>query len=147
MDVPHSDRDQDARDRTQILHFVVFELGGQPYGIDVEQVEAIVEGECCEGLWSYEGQEIPVHCLTARVGLEQPPEPPSHVLVSWGDEGMQGFLVDAPRNIVPLPVDDIFSLPDLIRQVMGVTPLWGVGRSADGLFLLVDLNVAGKVKG
>jgi chemotaxis signal transduction protein len=52
---------------------------------------------------------------------------------------LRGFLVDLPKTIVTLSVEDIFPIPPLIRRVLGVSPLWGVGRLPHGLLLLVDL--------
>lgn len=128
---------QNSQERT--VHFLVFELDGQFYGVNVDQTEGIVEGQCCEGMWSYEGQEVPVHCLARWVGLEQPAEAPTRVLLTRSSGALQGFLVDTPQDIVALALEDIFALPILIRQALGPTPLWGVGRMAEGLLLLVDL--------
>ncbi len=123
------------------FHFVVFELGGQFYGVDVEQIEAIVEGECCDGLWSYEGQKVPTRCLALWIGLEQPDKPPTRVLLTRSGEQLQGFMVDTPRDIATLSVEKIFPIPILIQKVLGASPLWGVGQWRDRLFLLLDLAV------
>jgi purine-binding chemotaxis protein CheW len=140
----HADQEQ--------VHFLVFELGGQRYGVNVDQVEAVVEGEArqgrgCEGLWSYEGQDVPVQCFAMWIGLrstaseavDEPAQAASRILVGWSGDALRGFLVDLPRTIVTLPVDDIFPIPPLIRRVLGPSPLWGVGRLPRGLLLLVDL--------
>jgi chemotaxis signal transduction protein len=129
------------------LHFLVFELDGQFYGIDVEQIEAIVEGECCDGLWFYEGQQVPTRCLALWIGLEQPDEPPTRVLLTRSGEKLQGFLVDTPKDIVTLSVEQIFPIPILIQKALRSSPLWGVGRWRDRLFLLVDLTASGKARG
>jgi chemotaxis signal transduction protein len=151
------------------VHVLIFELERQLYGIDVEQVKAIVEGEADDGLpvpthsgcsaesgaegrtCFYEGQDVPVHSLASWIGLGQPdlsqsfgtdkqPSPvASRVLLSRSSGTFQGFLVDTPKDIVALSVVDIFPIPDLIQRVLGPTPLWGVGKSPSGLLLLVDL--------
>jgi chemotaxis signal transduction protein len=151
------------------VHVLIFELEGQLYGIDVEQVEAIVEGEGEAGLpvptlsggregsgaegrtCSYEGQDVPVRSLASWIRLGQPDlsqsfrtgkrpsTVASRVLLSRSSGTLQGFLVDTPKDIVALSVVDIFPIPDLIQRVLGPTPLWGVGRSPGGLLLLVDL--------
>jgi len=146
------------------VHLLVFELGGQFYGVDVDQVEAIVAGECTDGFFSYEGEDVPVHDLARWIGLDRPdplpsisspvlpsPQPSavetgerpsvavSRVLLSRSSGTLQGFVADTPKNIVTLGVADIFPIPNLIQRVLGPTPLWGVGRSPGGLLLLVDL--------
>jgi chemotaxis signal transduction protein len=121
------------------VHVLVFVLGRQRYGVDVEQLVAVVEGEPCNGSWCYEGQEVPVQSLACWIGLDQAGEPPSRVLVSRSGGALHGFLVDTPEDIVTLPVDQIFPVPALIQQVLGPSPLWGIGRFPGGLLLLVDL--------
>jgi chemotaxis signal transduction protein len=129
------------------VHFLVFELDGQHYGVNVDQVEAVVEGECCEDSWSYEGQDVPVQCFATWIGLrstaseavDEPDRSASRILIGWSGDAMRGFLVDLPRTIVSLAVDDIFPIPPLIQRVLGPSPLWGVGRLPRGLLLLVDL--------
>ncbi len=125
-----------------MLHFLVFEVQGQPFGVNVDDVEVLVEGGDGEGTWQYEGQDIPVQNFSAWIGLGPPSSAPSRVFVSRCGGALRGFLVDTPRDIVALPVDEIFAMPDLIRRVLGATPIWGVGRHAGGLLLLVDLAPA-----
>ena len=130
-----------ARDELALMHFLVFELDGQAYGVNVDQVGALTEGNGRGGPWRYGGQDIPVQSLAGWLGLDAPEPPPSRVLVSQRDGALRGFLVDTPRDIVTLPMDEIFALPVLIQRVLGSTPLWGVGRRPDGLLPLVDLSV------
>lgn len=123
-----------------LIHFVVFEVDGRTYGVHVDQVETLTEGEGQEGVRRYHDQDIPVQSLARWIGLD-PPEPlPSRLLVSRSGGTLHGFLVDTPRDIVSLAVDDIFALPILVQQVLGATPLWGVGRCPHGLLPLVDLS-------
>jgi chemotaxis signal transduction protein len=139
------------------VHLLVFELDGQFYGVDVDQVEAIVAGECSDGICSYEGEDVPVHDLARWIGLDQPNPSSQPLAVETGETGkrpsvavsrvllsrssgtLQGFVADTPKNIVTLGVADIFPIPNLIQRVLEPTPLWGVGRSPGGLLLLVDL--------
>jgi chemotaxis signal transduction protein len=137
------------------VHLLVFELAGQSYGVDVDQVEIVVESELCEqqsdkdqaaypALWHYGGEEAVVEPLARWVGLDLTGEAPSRVLFSRSAGTLRGFLVDTPKDIVTLPVDQVFPMPDLIRRVLGPSsrpsPLWGVGRSSQALLLLVDLS-------
>jgi chemotaxis signal transduction protein len=122
------------------VHIVVFELAGRAYGVNVDQVEALTEGESTEGMCRYDDQDIPVQCLARWIGLDPPDPLPSRLLVSRSGGAPHGFLVDTPRDIVSLAVEDIFALPVLVQRVLGDTPLWGVGRCPDGLLPLVDLS-------
>jgi len=123
----------------QIIHFLVFDLAGQPYGVNVAQVEGVVAGPGREGKWTYQGQEIILHSLPRLLELALPEEALNRVLLIRRDGELHGFLVPTPRDIVALAVEDIFPLPPLIRRVLGErTLLWGVGRMENGLLLLVD---------
>jgi len=124
------------------VHFVVFEMGGQLYGVDVAQVEAIVEGHGEDGSWFYEGQDVPLQSFARWLHLEPPGEGTARVLLSRIGGRLHGFQVETPRDILALPLEDIFPLPVLIRRALGSSPLWGVGRSSRGLLLLVDLATA-----
>jgi chemotaxis signal transduction protein len=127
------------------IHVLIFELDGQLYGVDVSQVDALVEGPSSQeqeetGAWAYQGQEVPLRCLASWIGLESPEVSPSRVLLSRDQGSLQGFLVDIPKDMVSLRLDDVYPVPVLIRRVLGPSALWGVGRSAGGLVLLVDLR-------
>jgi chemotaxis signal transduction protein len=126
------------------VHVLVFELDGQLYGVDVCQVEALVEGPSSQEqeetrVWSYQDQEVPLRCLASWIGLEPPEVSPSRVLLSRDQGSLQGFLVDIPKDMVTLRLEDVYPVPVLIQRVLGPSALWGVGRSAEGLVLLVDL--------
>lgn len=133
------------------LPVLLFELEGQLYGVSVAQVEAIVtrsepghsnaglaEGWAVGGLNSGE-EGVPVQSLAGWVGLAEPQKPPSRLLLSRTADGLQAFEVDTPRDVVHLPLEDLYPLPVLIRRVLGAGPLWGVGRTQRGLLILVDL--------
>ena len=114
------------------VHLLVFQLDGQLYGVNVEQVEAILEAMDA-------GELVPLQPLAAWLGLDPPEDARSRVLLSRSSGELVGFLVDTPRDLVTLPLEDVFPIPSLIRRVLGPSPLWGVGRSSKGLLLLVDL--------
>lgn len=126
------------------VHVLIFEQDDQLYGVDVGQVETIVGGQVslgeeAEGVWVYGGQEVPIRDLARWIGLERRGAGPGRVLLSRSSGTLRGFLVDTPKDIVGLPLENIHPIPDLIRRVLGPSPLWGVGRGAQGLILLVDL--------
>jgi chemotaxis signal transduction protein len=129
------------------VQFLAFELRGQRYGLDVAKVEALVQADGLlhqDGKFSYEGERLlAVHPLDRWVGLVAGHEPPTadaprQLLLSRSAAGLHGLLVDMPRDIVSLPLEAIYALPPLIRRLLSHSPLWGVGRTEQGLILLVD---------
>ena len=136
-----------ARSYTGSVQFLVFALHDQRYGVDVAEIEAIVQAAGLrqeDGAFSYEGEELlAVHPLDRWVGLVAEHEPPAadaprQLLLSRSAAGLHGLLVDMPRDIVSLPLEAIYALPPLIRRLLSHSPLWGVGRTEQGLILLVD---------
>lgn len=136
-----------ARPHTDSVQFLVFELQGQRYGVDVAGIDAIVQAPGLrqpDGTYAYEGEGMAaVHALDHWVGLasgrEAPAEDtPRHLLLSRSGGKLYGLLVGMPRDIVSLPLEAIYALPPLIRRLLPDSPLWGVGRAEDGLILLVD---------
>ncbi len=124
----------------QIIHFLVFDLAGQPYGVAVEQTEGLVPGPEGDQPWTYRGQQVPLDDLARCLGLTPAGQPPNRVLLIRQDGERRGFLVPTPRDIVALAVEDIYPLPPLIRRALGESALlWGVGRREGELLLLVDL--------
>lgn len=130
----------DREDRhlaTEQVPLLIFELGGQLYGVDVDQVEAIVERQA-----SFQGPEIQVQDLAVWIGLELSEEgEASRLLLSRSSGALRGFMVNTPKDVIALSLDGIFPIPPLIRRVLGRSPLWGVGQWAQGLILLVDLTL------
>jgi chemotaxis signal transduction protein len=141
-----------ARSYTGSVQFLVFALHDQRYGVDVAEIEAIVQAAGLrqeDGAFSYEGEELlAVHPLDRWVGLTAGREAPAggapatdaprHLLLSRSSGGLHGLLVDMPRDIVSLPLEAIYALPPLIRHLLPDSPLWGVGRAEGELILLVD---------
>lgn len=134
------------------VQFLIFELQGQRYGVDVAAIEAIVQASALrgqEGSFSYEEEGVmAVHSLAQWVGLATGRESSTdrapaadasrHLLLSRSGGGLYGLLVDMPRDIISLPLEAIHALPPLIRRLLAHSPLWGVGRTEEGLILLVD---------
>jgi chemotaxis signal transduction protein len=123
----------------QAIPFLLFELEGQRYGVAVDQVEAIVEAQAVEERYLYAGQEVPVRPFAGWIGLPAADKFDGRLLIGHSAEGWQGFEVGTPRDIITLPLEAIHPIPILVRRVLGDSPLWGVGRHADGLVLLVNL--------
>ena len=141
---------------------LVFKHAGWRFGVAVDHVEAIVglpppaaagEPARCE----YQGQELPAQTLGAWLGLQDGDGwQPSRVLIvrapehgGGGGGALRAFLVDAPRDIVTLPLEAVYPMPVLMARALGASPFWGVGhdRHNDELVLLVDLGAAARGAG
>ncbi|MBN1661294.1 MAG: chemotaxis protein CheW [Anaerolineae bacterium] len=134
---------------------LVFKHAGWRLGVAVDQVEAIInlpplpatgEPAVCE----YLGQAIPMYALGAWLGLEEDAGwQPSRVLIAHAladpagcGDALRAFLVDAPSNILTLPLEAVYAMPVLLARALGRSPFWGFGHDqhVDGLILLVDLG-------
>lgn len=132
------------------VHLLVFELEGQRYGVDVDEIEAIVQAGALrqgEEAFAYGDETVVVDSLARWVGRASAAErAPQHLLLSRRGGVLSGLLVDMPRDIVSLPLERIHALPDLIRRLLSGSPFWGVGRAEEGLILLVDPASRGQVQ-
>ena len=133
---------------------LVFKHAGWRFGVAVEHVEAILglpplpapgEAARCE----YRGQDLPMQTLGTWLGLQDHGGwQPSRVLITRGPgylsgrgDALRAFLVDAPRDIVTLPLEAVYAMPVLVARALGASPFWGIGhdRQSGNLILLVDL--------
>ena len=75
-------------------------------------------------------------------GIHERSRPNCVLLIQSGGK-LRGFLVDAPRSIVHLPVENVFPMPILIKRFLifsGLSLLRGIVRVSNKLMLLVDLS-------
>ncbi len=115
------------------LQCLVFKYLQEPFGIDVEQISALVEmDEAPDIEWSY------FHELFKGQSGHIPYQHPMLLLIR-DDEKTRGIVIERPENIVEVALENIRPLPPLIASCNKNHPLWGVAVLEDECFFLVDL--------
>ena len=135
---------------------VTFELGGETYGIDIMQVEGIVQvqqvrpipyaPDYVEGIFNLRGEIIPVINLHRRFRLK-------HVELSEEDRLLSGMvilaidnthlavMIDKVSRVVRVNENDVQPPPQMISGI-GVEYIRGVVNHGDSYLIILD---AGKL--
>lgn len=132
------------------LQVVVFELGGERYGLDIGTVYEIIRHQpitavpnapsFVEGVINLRGRIIPVVDLRGRFGLSAAaPTKASRIVVCEAAGHRVGLVIDAVTEVLMVPSDAIEPTP----EVAGGTEagyLNGIVKLGDRLIILLDLE-------
>lgn len=123
-------------------------LGGERYGLPIDQVEAIVPWTpltqipdmppFAAGVVNVRGAVIPVIDMRVRVGLPRPTDDSgSRIIVMNLDGTKTGLLVDAVDQVVWVPFESIEAqVPMVVDKAQPIVS--GVARMTDGLAVMLD---------
>jgi len=133
------------------IQLVVFKIGDEEFGVEINQVREIVKlvsitrmpkaPVFIEGVVNLRGQIITVIDLAKRLDLPSTGKTESTriMVVEVGDFTV-GMIVDSVSEVLRLSSDDIEEAPSLIDTEVHERYLRGVGKSNDRLLILLDLN-------
>mgnify|MGYP006275599781 FL=1 len=134
------------------LQLVTFELGGETYGIDIMQVEGIVQvqqirpipyaPEYVEGIFNLRGEIIPVINLHRRFRLKQMELSEEDKLLSGMvilaiDDMHLAVMIDKVSRVVRVNQDDIQPPPQMISGI-GAEYIQGVVNNEDNYLIILD---------
>lgn len=133
------------------LKVIVFKLGHEEYGIDVDKVQTIERMmpitrvpktyAFVKGVINLRGVVIPVIDLRGRFGLpEAEYTDQTRIIIVAANEMEVGFIVDSANDVIDLNTDLIDSPPDVVGGVKAKY-LHGVARISEER-LLVMLNLS-----
>ncbi|MFP3958789.1 MAG: chemotaxis protein CheW [Spirochaetaceae bacterium] len=134
------------------LQLVTFELAGETYGIDIMQVEGIVQvqdirpipyaPEYVEGIFNLRGEIIPVINLHRRfrlqaVELSEEDKLLSGMVVLSIDRMHLAVMIDKVSRVVRVRQEDIQSPPQMISGI-GAEYIQGVVNNEDSYLIILD---------
>jgi purine-binding chemotaxis protein CheW len=132
------------------LEVLVFQLGGENYGLDILQIAEIIRfvepteipntAAHLDGIISLRGRMVPVINGRKRLGHElRVPDRKSRIIVLQDDTELQGILVDSASQVVKLPKTNIEPTPPV---VVGVDAefIAGVCEYRNKLIILLRLD-------
>ncbi|MFP4066269.1 MAG: chemotaxis protein CheW [Spirochaetaceae bacterium] len=137
---------------TTRLQLVTFELAGETYGIDIMQVEGIVQvqdirpipyaPEYVEGIFNLRGEIIPVINLHRRfrlqtVELSEEDKLLSGMVVLSIDRMHLAVMIDKVSRVVRVRQEDIQSPPQMISGI-GAEYIQGVVNNEDSYLIILD---------
>ena len=115
------------------LRCLIFKYLHEPFGIDSEQISALVEIDDAPDIELSYFHEL----FYGQPGKAQYQKP---MLLLIKDDGRRrGVVIECPENIVDVAIENIRPLPPLIASCSKKHPLWGVAVKGDEWFFLVDL--------
>ncbi|GIO36141.1 MULTISPECIES: chemotaxis protein CheW [Paenibacillus] len=133
------------------MKVIVFKLGTEEYGIEVDRVQTIERMmpitrvpktfSFVKGVINLRGVVIPVIDLRGRFGLpEAEYTDQTRIIIVVANEMEVGFIVDSANDVIDLDSDSIDSPPDVVGGVKAKY-LHGVARISEER-LLVMLNLS-----
>lgn len=134
----------------QERQLVVFQLGGETYGVDINWVHEIIRMQAItrlprtphfiEGVINLRGRIIPVIDLRKRFGLPLGEETQNSRIMVVELAGVTvGMIVDAVSEVLRLPAESI-EPPPPVMQGIDTAYLQGVGKWEERLVILLDLE-------
>ena len=132
---------------------VVFKLGGEDFGVDINQVREIIRKgtttvvpnapEFVKGVINLRGQITTIIDLRRKLGLaekEAGDEQQERIIVVEVNKNIVGMAVDAVTEVTYLSESDIDEVPAMVKENIGTEYLKGVGKLPDKLLILIDLK-------
>lgn len=131
---------------TQELQLVVFQLGQEEYGVDIQTVQEIIRPvkitrvpgapEHVEGVIDLRGKIIPVIDLHKKLQLGQRQNTESaRIIVVQVDDALTGIIVDGVSEVLRLPAEQI-EKPDMTDEAF----IEGVGKLNGRLIILLKIE-------
>ena len=132
------------------IQLVVFRLGKEEYGVDIQQVREIIKvtditrvpkaPDFLEGVINLRGQITPVMDLRKRLDFpEAERDEDARIIVTEVGKNVVGMIVDSVSEVHRLPEKSIDPTPTISTEV-GTEFIKGVGKMGDRLLILLDLK-------
>lgn len=134
--------------------YVIFALGAEKYGIDIDAVNSIDECQEIrkipnmpshfEGIINFRGAIVPIVNLKKKFNIQEDTSSRlnSKMIMTNTDRGMMGFLVDEASIIVEINEDDIEPASNVIVGFTDKTYISGIGKLDGEIVSIIDLERA-----
>lgn len=137
----------------ELEQLVVFQLGGEEYGVAIGEVREIVKmtditpipnsPEFIQGIINLRGKIVVVIDLEKRFGLIRSKEAQAawkHIMIAEMPGGTFGVMVDEVTEVLRIPVKNIREAPSIIAEKIHTDYLKGVGIMEERLIILLDVK-------
>ncbi len=129
---------------------VIFDLGGEHYGLDISTVEGIIKMQpitkmpqapaYVEGVTNLRGMVVPVVDLRKRFGLpSQNSTKDARIVVVFMGKAKVGMMVDGVSEVLRIPEEAIEATPPMVTSV-DTAFIKGIAKLEDGLVTLLNLD-------
>ena len=132
-----------------ITQYIVFKLGEQSYGIDIQSVQIIEKMKavmrvpkapyCVKGVMNLRGEIIPVVSLRDQFGLEKVEyTDKTRIIIVKIEDAMVGIIVDEVKEVIEIEETQIENVQN-IQGKMKLNHILGVGKVEDNIVTLLNL--------
>lgn len=137
--------------KTEAKKFLVFRLGKEEYGLDIQKITTIIEKDMSiarvpktpayiKGVINLRGEIIPVMDLRRRFGLEDMEvTEETRIIIVKIEEITIGLIVDSVAEVIELGEDDIENITN-IGGGLSAEYLLGVGKVAERIVTLLHIE-------
>jgi len=133
-----------------LLQLVVFELGGEEFGVEIMNVQEIIRmpemtqipqsPDFVEGVINLRGRIIVVANLSKRFNLRsRVADENSRIIVVEIGKTVVGMIVDSVNEVLRIPKSSVEPAPELVMSKVSKNYLKGVGKIDKRLLILLDL--------
>lgn len=139
------------KNSSDMLQLVVFELGGEEYGVEIMNVQEIIRmpamthipqsPDYVEGVINLRGRIIVVINLSKRFNLRsKASDGNSRIIVVEIGNVVVGMVVDSVNEVLRIPSSSVDPAPELVMSKLSKNYLKGVGKIDQRLLILLDLS-------
>ena len=141
----------DSQSESDLLQLVIFQLGGEEFGVEIMQVQEIIRmpeitripqsPEYVEGVINLRGKIIVVINLDNRFALNSKElDDDSRIIIVEVGDNVIGIIVDSVSEVLRLSASNVDPAPEIISTKIKADYLKGVGKLDDRLLILLDLE-------
>lgn len=132
------------------IKVIVFRLGNEEYGVDVQQVKSIERMEhitrvpntppFVKGVINLRGVVVPIIDLRKRFGIDQKDyDDATRIIIVHVDDMEVGLIVDSANDVIDINLDTIEPPPKVVGGVESIY-LRGVAKLSNRLLILLNLD-------
>jgi purine-binding chemotaxis protein CheW len=132
------------------LQFVIFQVGAQAFGVEINRVREIQRfreitplpkaPKFLEGVIEIRGALIPIVDLRKRFEISNYRNDSQTRIIILRAAGRRiGIVVDAVHRVLPIPMSDIKAPPSIARS-HGADPIMAVAKHKNELYVILDLD-------
>lgn len=144
------DSDLKASASGKTKQIIVFRVGKEDYGLEIEKVQEVIRMKAIKklprsphfvlGVMNLRGNIIPIIGLRQKFGLEESPYNEFTRIVVVNDSGkLVGMVVDEVNRVINVPEENIEGNPDMIRDNTKAL-VRGVAKLNDQVVILIQLE-------
>ncbi|WP_432736234.1 chemotaxis protein CheW [Maridesulfovibrio sp. FT414] len=134
----------------ELIQLVTFSIGDEEFGVDILKVQEIIRTmeitkvprapKFVEGVINLRGKVIPIIDLRSKFGLKtKDHDQQTRIIVIEINDMIVGFVVDSVSEVLRIPASTVEPPPPVVSG-MDSEYISGVGKLADRLLILLDLN-------